>query len=39
MRQLGGALLRDRRHGRDFVYHTGAQSYYAARGFRGALRI
>ena len=39
MRALGGALFCDRRYGRVFVYHNGAQSYYAARGFRGSLRV
>lgn len=39
IRQLGGALFCDRRFGHVFVYHNGAQSYYAARGFRGSLRI
>jgi hypothetical protein len=39
VRQLGGALFGDRRFGRVFVYHNGAQSYYAARGFRGLLRV
>lgn len=39
VRQLGGALFCDRRYGKVFVYHNGAQSYYAARGFRGALRV
>jgi len=39
VRNLGGALFGDRRFGRVFVYHNGAQSYYAARGFRGVLRI
>jgi hypothetical protein len=39
VRQLGGALFGDRRYGRTFVYHNGAQSYYAARGFRVSLRI
>lgn len=39
VRQLGGALFCDRRYGRVFVYHNGAQSYYAGRGFRGALRV
>jgi Protein of unknown function (DUF4256) len=39
IRQLGGALFCDRRYGRVFVYHNGAQSYYAARGFRAALRV
>ena len=38
VRALGGALFCDRRYGRVFVYHNGAQSYYAARGFRGSLR-
>lgn len=37
VRSLGGALFCDRRYGRVFVYHNGAQSYYAARGFRGLL--
>ncbi|HUU33204.1 MAG TPA: DUF4256 domain-containing protein [Vicinamibacterales bacterium] len=39
LRQLGGALFCDRRYGHVFVYHNGAQSYYAARGFRGSLRV
>jgi len=39
VRLLGGALFCDRRYGRTFVYHNGAQSYYAARGFRGLLRV
>lgn len=39
MRKLGGALFGDRRFGRVFVYHNGAQSYYAARGFRGWLKV
>lgn len=39
IRSLGGALFGDRRYGHVFVYHNGAQSYYAARGFRGALRV
>ena len=39
VRSLGGALFGDRRYGRVFVYHNGAQSYYAARGFRGQLRL
>jgi hypothetical protein len=38
IRKLGGALFCDRRYGHVFVYHNGAQSYYAARGFRGSLR-
>jgi len=39
IRKLGGALYCDRRYDRVFVGHNGAQSYYAARGFRGSLRI
>ena len=39
IRKLGGALFCDRRYGTIFVYHNGAESYYAARGFRGSLRI
>jgi hypothetical protein len=39
IRRLGGALFCDRRYGNVFVYHNGAQSYYAARGFRGSLRV
>lgn len=39
VRSLGGALYCDRRYGRVFVYHNGAESYYAARGFRGTLRV
>jgi hypothetical protein len=39
IRKLGGALFCDRRYGTVFVYHNGAQSYYAARGFRGSLRV
>jgi len=39
VRALGGAFFCDRRYGKVFVYHNGAQSYYAARGFRGLLRI
>ena len=39
VRKLGGALFCDRRYGRVFTYHNGAQSYYAARGFRGALQL
>jgi hypothetical protein len=39
IRKLGGALFADYRYGKVFVYHNGAQSYYAARGFRGSLRI
>jgi hypothetical protein len=39
IRELGGALYCDRRYGRVFVGHNGAQSYYAARAFRGSLRV
>ncbi len=39
IRKLGGALYCDRRYGRIFVGHNGAQSYYAARGFRGWLKV
>ncbi|MCY1459293.1 hypothetical protein D9M71_767590 [compost metagenome] len=39
IRKLGGALFCDRRYDCVFLYHNGAQSYYAARGFRGALRV
>ena len=39
VRELGGALFCDRRFGRVFVYHNGAESYYAARGFRGLLTV
>ncbi len=39
IRELGGALYCDRRYARVFVGHNGAQSYYAARGFRGSLRV
>jgi len=39
VRALGGALFGDRRYGRVFVYHNGAQSYYAARGIRALLRV
>jgi len=39
IRQLGGALFCDRRFDTIFVYHNGAESYYAARGFRGWLRV
>jgi len=38
-RKLGGALFCDRRFGRVFVYHNGAQSYYSGRAFRGFLRV
>jgi len=39
IRKLGGALFCDRRYGRVFLYHNGADSYYSSRGFRGLLRI
>ncbi|MEA3147253.1 MAG: hypothetical protein QOI53_2795 [Verrucomicrobiota bacterium] len=39
IRKLGGALFCDRRYNAVFVYHNGAESYYAARGFRGSLRV
>jgi len=39
IRALGGALFCDRRYDHVFTYHNGAQSYYAARGFRGLLRV
>lgn len=39
IRKLGGALFADRRYGRVFIYHNGAQSYYAVRGFRCCLRV
>ncbi|HSD63141.1 MAG TPA: DUF4256 domain-containing protein [Ignavibacteriaceae bacterium] len=39
IRKLGGAIYCDRRYDTVFVYHNGAESYYAARGFRGALRV
>jgi len=39
IRSLGGALFCDRRYGMVFVYHNGAQSYYAARGFRSSIRV
>ena len=39
IRELGGALYAERRYGRIFVGHNGAQSYYAVRGFRGLLRV
>ena len=38
IRKLGGAIFGDRRFGRVFVYHNGAESYYSGRGFRGSLR-
>lgn len=39
IRKLGGALFCDRRYGHVFLYHNGAESYYAARGFRGSLKV
>jgi hypothetical protein len=39
IRKLGGALFCDRRYDHVFVYHNGAESYYAARGFRGVLKV
>ena len=39
IRDLGGALFCDRRYDTVFLYHNGAESYYAARGFRGSLRV
>ena len=39
IRALGGALFCDRRYDTVFVYHNGAESYYAARGFRGSLKV
>ena len=39
IRKLGGAIFGDRRFGRVFIYHNGAESYYAARGFRGLLKV
>lgn len=39
VRKLGGALFCDRRYDQVFVYHNGVQSYYAARGFRGLLKV
>jgi len=39
IRKLGGGLFCDRRYDHVFVYHNGAESYYAARGFRGGLRV
>lgn len=39
IRKLGGAIFCDRRYGTVFLYHNGADSYYAARGFRGSLRV
>ena len=39
IRKLGGAIFCDRRYGHVFTYHNGAESYYAARAFRGSLRV
>lgn len=39
IRKLGGAIFGDFRYGNVFVYHSGAQSYYAVRGFRGSLKV
>ncbi len=39
IRKLGGAIFADYRYGKVFVYHNGAESYYAARGFRGKLKV
>jgi hypothetical protein len=39
IRELGGAILGDRRFGRVFIYHNGAESYYSARGFRDSLKV
>lgn len=39
IRKLGGAIFCDYRYGKVFVYHNGAESYYAARGFRGSLQV
>jgi hypothetical protein len=39
IRKLGGAIFADFRYGKVFVYHNGAESYYAARGFRGSLKV
>lgn len=39
IRKLGGALFGDKRYGRSFIYHNGAQSFYAARGFRVGLKL
>lgn len=39
IRKRGGALFGDRRYGRVFIYHNGAESYYASRGFRGWLKV
>ena len=39
IREKGGALFGNKRYGRTFIYHNGAESYYASRGFRGILRV
>lgn len=39
IRKLGGAIFGDRRFGRVFIYHNGAESYYSGRGFRGCLKV
>lgn len=39
IRKLGGAIFGDYRYGQVFIYHNGAESYYAARGFRGVLKV
>ncbi len=39
IRKLGGAIFGDFRYGQVFIYHNGAESYYAARGFRGVLKV
>lgn len=39
IRELGGAVFCDRRYNTVFLYHNGADSYYAARGFRGVLKV
>ena len=39
IRKEGGAIFGDHRYGQVFIYHNGAQSYYAARGFRAALKV
>lgn len=39
IRNLGGAIFGDWRYGKVFIYHNGAESYYAARGFRGSLKV
>jgi hypothetical protein len=38
-RRLGGAIFADRRYDHVFIYHNGASSYYAVRGFRGSLKV